>query len=67
MQYLSYYVSEITLIDENYLQYLPSVKAAAAITLAMFTIRYSHYCDIANGNLGKTYKMNLTLILSNCM
>jgi len=49
----------MTLLDEKYLRYLPSVKAAAAVTLALLTVRFAHYCDFANGNIVIIYALSL--------
>ena len=45
----------MTLLDNHYLSYLPSIKAAAAVTLAIYTIQHSHDCDVANGNFGELF------------
>ncbi|XP_018667947.2 uncharacterized protein LOC100187071 isoform X1 [Ciona intestinalis] len=47
---LSFYLSELALLHDVYLQYSPSVRAAAAISLAVCTLRHAHNCDVDNGN-----------------
>ena len=62
---LAYYLCEIMFLDEKYLRYLPSVKAAAAVTLAILTVRFIRYCDLANGNLGKISVFTLYISIPN--
>ncbi|CAK8691218.1 unnamed protein product [Clavelina lepadiformis] len=48
---LSFYLADLMLLDEKYLSYTASVKAAASLSLAVTTLRHAHLYDVANGNL----------------
>uniref|UniRef100_H2Y7U6 Uncharacterized protein n=1 Tax=Ciona savignyi TaxID=51511 RepID=H2Y7U6_CIOSA len=49
-KFLSFYFSELALLEEAYLQYPPSIRAAAAISLAVCTVHHAHNSDVDNAN-----------------